>query len=427
MGRLTGLIGVAVILLIGYVLCPTRRRIDVRMILAALIMQFLFAWMCLSFPPFVRAFDLLAEGFNRVVGFADEGANFVFSKQLNDQTGPWGFIFAVRVLPTIIFFASLMAVLYHLRLMQPVVAAIAWLLRRSLRVTGVEALSAAANIFLGQTEAPLCVKPYIATMTRAQLMAVMVPGFSSIAGSVLAAYIGILGGNDVASRVLFAKHLMTASLMSAPAGLLMARLMLPETETPPDEHLRNLTQERATRNVIDAAASGAAEGLQLALNVGAMLIAFVALLAMLNWPLQALSLWEPVQHWREAHGVPVLSFQVVLGYLLAPLAWTMGVDPQDCRFFGGLLGTQVIATEFVAYLDLGAAIHNGTVSHRTAQIATYSLCGFANLPSIAIQIGGISGMAPNRRSDLAALGLRAMTAGALACWMAGAIAGLFIE
>ncbi len=427
MGRLTGLIGVAVILFIGYVLCPTRRRIDLRMIGAALIMQFALAWACLSFPPFVHAFDLLAEAFNRVVEFADEGAAFVFSKQLLDKDGPWGFVFAVKVLPTIVFFASLMAVLYHLRVMQPVVAAIAWLLRRSLRVTGVEALSAAANIFLGQTEAPLCVKPYIATMTRAQLMAVMVPGFSSIAGSVLAAYIGILGGNNVADRILFAKHLMTASLMSAPAGLLMARLMLPETETPPDEHLASLTQERTTRNAIDAAASGAAEGLQLALNVGAMLIAFVALLAMLNWPLQALSLWEPVKHWREAHGVPVLSFQVVLGYILAPLAWTMGVEQQDCRFFGGLLGTQVIATEFVAYLDLGAAIRNGVVSHRTAQIATYSLCGFANLPSIAIQIGGISGMAPNRRSDLAAIGLRAMTAGALACWMAGAIAGLFIE
>src|SRR6185295_15252803 len=168
----------------------------------------------------------------------------------NDASGPWGFVFAIRVLPTIVFFASLMAVLYHLRVMQPVVAAIAWLLRRSLRVTGVEALSAAANIFLGQTEAPLCVKPYIAGMTRAQLMAVMVPGFSSIAGSVLAAYIGIVGGTDEAQRILFAKHLMTASLMSAPAGLLMARLMLPETETPPDEHLSSLTAERTTRNVI---------------------------------------------------------------------------------------------------------------------------------------------------------------------------------
>ncbi len=425
MGRATGLLGVLVILVIGYLLCPTRRRIDPRVIIVGLIMQFALAWACLYFRPFVAAFETLAAVFDRVVLFADEGSTFVFGK-LNDQDGPWGFVFAVRVLPTIVFFASLMTVLYHLRIMQPIVATIAWLLRSSLRVTGVEALAAAANIFLGQTEAPLCVKPYIAGMTRAQLMAIMVPGFSSIAGSVLAAYIGILGGADHDSRILFAKHLMTASLMSAPAGLLMARLMLPETETPPDEHLSSLAGERTTRNVIDAAASGAADGLQLALNVGAMLIAFVALLAMLNYPLQALSMVASVKSWREAHGVPVLSFQVILGYIFAPLSWTMGVESKDCRFFGGLLGTQIIATEFVAYLNLGDAIKSGAISHRTAQIATYSLCGFANLPSIAIQIGGISAMAPSRRSDLAAIGLRAMVAGALACWMAGSIAGLFI-
>lgn len=427
MGQLTGLLGVFIILAIGVALCPARRRINLRIVGAGIALQFIFAWACLSFPPFVAVFDHLAAAFNRVVSFADEGTRFVFGNLADSSSKyPWGFVFGVKVLPVIIFFASLMAVLYHLGIMQRVVAVIAWLLRSALGVTGVEALSASANIFLGQTEAPLCVKPYIPTMTRAQLMAVMTGGFATIAGSVMAAYVGILGGTDDVTRILFAKHLMAASLMSAPAGLVMARLMYPETESPRDEHLQSLTDERTTRNVLDAAAAGATDGLKLALNVAAMLIAFVALLAMLNWPLQALSMVDSVKTWREAHGIPVLSFQVILGWILAPLSWTMGVPWADCKFFGSLLGTQIIATEFVAYLNLGDAIQHNAIGDRARQIATYALCGFANLPSIAIQIGGISAMAPDRRSDLAALGLRAMTAGALACWMTGAIASLFI-
>ena len=429
MGRFTGLLGILIILGIGVALCPNRRRINLRIVGAGLALQLILAWACLSFPPLVAAFDGLAAAFNRIISFADAGSAFVFNG-LADASGsaqaPWGFIFAVKVLPVIIFFASLMGVLYHLGIMQRVVAAIALLLRAALGVTGVEALSASANIFLGQTEAPLCVRPYIATMTRAQLMAIMTGGFATIAGSVMAAYVGILGGKSDPERILFAKHLLTASLMSAPAGLVMARIMYPETESPRDEHLHNLSGQRTTRNVLDAAATGAADGLHLALNVGAMLIAFVALLAMLNWPLQALSMLDSVKAWREAHGVPILSFQNILGWILSPMAWVMGVPRDDCRFFGGLMGTGVVATEFVAYSDLGAAIQQGTVSHRAAQIATYTLCGFANLPSIAIQIGGIGGMAPQRRSELAALGLRAMTAGALACWMTGALASLFI-
>lgn len=415
------------LLLIALALSTDRRRINLRIVGAGIGLQLVIAFLCLKFGPVVWAFDQFAAGVNKVISFADDGTRFIFGNFADPAAGPWGFVFAVKVLPVIIFFAALMAVLYHLGIMQRVIAAVAWVLRKTLGVTGVEALSASANIFVGQTEAPLCVRPFIGRMTRSQIMAVMTGGFATIAGSVLAAYVGILGGDEDAERILFAKHLMTASVMSAPAGFVMAKIMLPETEVPPSENLSDLERlPRETRNVLDAAAAGATDGLKLALNVAAMLIAFVALLAMLNWPLQALGNIESVKAWREANGIPVLSFENILGMILSPLAWAMGVQWKDCGFFGSMMGTQVIATEFVAYARLGEAIKGGTIAHRTSEIATYALCGFANLPSIAIQIGGLSAMAPERRSDFATIGLRAMTAGALACWMTGAVAGLFI-
>ena len=426
MQQFTGLIGVGVILAIGFALSTNKRAINVRTIVSGVAIQFLIAFLFLRFPPVVHVFDYFAAGVTRVISFADQGTAFIFGK-VGDASGPWGFIFAVKVLPIIIFFASFMAVLYHLGIMQRVVAVLAWVIRRVLNVTGVEALSAAANIFLGQTEAPLTVKPFIATMTRSQIMAIMTVGFATIAGSVMAAYIVMLGGDQESARILMAKHLMTASVMSAPAGLVMAKLMLPETETPQAESLDALLNlPKTTCNVMDAAAEGATDGLRLALNVAAMLIAFVALLAMLNYPLAALSEINSIASWRAAHGIPVFTFQNILGYIFTPLAWCMGVDSDDARKMGTLMGEQIIATEFVAYVDLSTSLRDGTISSRAAQIATYALCGFANLPSIAIQIGGLSAMAPNRRSDFAALGLRAMVAGALACWMTGAVASLFI-
>lgn len=428
MGQYTGILGVLILLATAYSLSTARSRINWRLVLSGVLLQCLLAVLMLPQRSPVRGiFDFLAVVVNRISSFAADGARFIFGPKITDDTGPWGFIFAVKVLPLIIFFASLMAVLYHLGIMQRLVAAVAWVLRRTLGITGAEALSASANIFVGQTEAPLCIRPYLPTMTRSQLMAVMVGGFATIAGSVLAAYIQILGGDTDASRILFAKHLMCASVMSAPAGLVMAKIMLPETETPPPERLANLLRaERPTRNILDAAATGATDGLRLAVNVAAMLVAFVALLAMLNYPLAALSQWGPIAGWREARQLPEFTLDYILGQIFRPIAWTFGVTPADCGFFGALLGKQLIATEFVAYLSLGEAIKSGQISSRTAQIATYALCGFANFPSIAIQIGGLSALAPDRRSDFAAIGLRAMIAGALACWMTGCIAGLFI-
>lgn len=426
MGQYKGFLGVVVLLAIALVLSNNRRRIDWRVVIAGIVVQLVLAWLCLSFDPVVDAFDTFAQGVTKVISFADKGSAFIFGKAA-DASQPWGFIFAVKVLPVIVFFASLMSVLYHIGVMQVVVAGIAWILRKALRITGVEALSASANIFLGQTEAPLCVKPYLATMTRAQIMTIMTGGFATIAGSVMAAYVGILGGEDPASRVLFAKHLMTASLMSAPAGLLMARILYPETETPLDESFSKLAkQEKTSCNLVDAAAGGASDGLRLALNVAAMLVAFVALLAMVNYPLEWVG-HRYLPEWLAAHHIEKLSLEVILGWIFSPLAWTMGVSWEDSGAVGGLMGTQVIATEFVAYLKLSAGIQNQTIGPRAAQIVTYALCGFANLPSIGIQIGGLSALAPERRQDLARIGLRAMVAGALACWMTGAVASVFIE
>ncbi len=428
MSTMQGLVGVVLILSLGIVFSGARRRINIRAVAVGVVLQFLLAFLLLRFPPLVRVFDAIAGIFTKVIGFADEGTAFLFGNLSRPDAGPWGFVFAIRVLPVIIFFASLMGVLYHLGVMQRVVAAFAWVLRKAMGITGVESLSAAANIFLGQTEAPLAVRPYIATMTRAQIMAIMTGGFATIAGSVMAAYVGILGGDTEEGRVLFAKHLLTASLMSAPAGLVMARLMMPETQTPTDESFSALASQRpTTRNVVDAAAEGASDGLKLALNVAAMLAAFVALIAMVNYPLAALSRLEGFAAWRAQHGVPELTFQNILGAILQPLAWCMGVEGKDCRNFGSLLGQQVIATEFMAYLDLGRHVREGSMSARSCQIATYALCGFANLPSLAIQIGGLSAMAPERRADFASLAPRAMLAGALACWMTGAVASVFIR
>lgn len=426
MSHLTGLLGLTVFVAIAFLFSTARSRVNWRLVASGIALQFALAFLLLRFPPVVALFEFLARGVTKIISFSDAGITFVFG-ELGNAGGPWGFVFAVRVLPVIIFFASIMAILYHLRVMQAVVACVAWVLRRTLGVTGAEATSAAANIFVGQTEAPLTIRPYLPTMTRSQICAVMVGGFATIAGSVLAAFVGILGGESEEARVLFAKHLLTASVMSAPAGLVMAKLLMPETETPRDEALGSLlAQPVETRNVLDAAVAGASDGLRLALNVGAMLIAFAAIIAMLNWPLSALSEQRHVASWRLDYGIPVLTLQTILGTLFTPAAWLMGVPWADCTKFGSLIGQQVVATEFVAYLDLGKHIKDNTLDPRSAQIATYALCGFCNFASIGIQIGGLSALAPERRADFAAIALRAMFGGLLACWCTAAVASIFI-
>ncbi len=454
MGQFTGLLGVAVMVLLAFGLSYDRRRVPWKLVLVGIVVQMLLAGVILRMPGRDRlvfgkmryipgpsdAFHALGEFVNRVIQMSQAGIDFVFGK-VGDASGPWGFIFAVKVLPIIIFFSALMSVLYYIGFMQRVVAVLAWGLRTTLRVTGAEATCMAANIFIGQTEAPLTVKPLIPLMTRAQLMLVMLGGFAHIAGSVLGAYVMMLGGDNAAEQTRYATHLIGASLMSAPAAFVMARIIMPETQTPPAEDPQSLraASDEDHANLFDAAAGGATTGLKLALNIGAMLIAFVALLALVNWPIHALGEIAPIKSFLMQHGwVAVvnskdgptttgLSIQVILGWVFAPLAWTMGIAWADASTIGGLLGEKLILTEFVAYLHLGEAKQSGAISSRSAQIGAYALCGFANFASIAIQIGGLSVLAPERRKEFAKLALRAMLGGALATQMTASIAGLFIE
>ncbi len=326
-----------------------------------------------------------------------------------------GIIFAFHILPTIIFFAALMSVLYHYGIMQRIVQFMAWIMARTMGTSGAESLSAAANIFVGQTEAPLVIKPYVKDMTVSELMAVMVGGFATIAGGVMAAYVRF--GMD-------AGHLMAASVMSAPAALLIAKIIYPEREEPKTRGSVKLNIETQTSNVIDAAASGAADGLRLAVNVGAMLMAFISLIALLNYFLGHIDELINFITFGATSFNWDLSLKMIFGYLFSPFAFFMGVSSQDILTVGHLLGTKISINEMIAYVDLGTL--KSTLTPRSFTIATYALCGFANFSSIAIQIGGIGSIAPSRRSDLARIGLRAMLGGALASWLTAAIAGLLL-
>ncbi|MFG0285041.1 MAG: NupC/NupG family nucleoside CNT transporter [Phycisphaerales bacterium JB039] len=426
MERWTGILGIAVFIGVAWLLSTNRSAVRWRLVAIGLALQVVLAWLLLTVDVAVWALDGVARVVNGVISSAAAGSEFIFGG-LADQAGPWGFIFAVQALPVIIFFGALMAVLYHLGVMQRIVVALAWCLRRTMGISGAEALSVAANIFVGQTEAPLVVRPYIAKFTQSQLALLMTGGFATIAGSVLGAYVIMLGGGEESSRILFAKHLMIASVLSAPAAIVLAKLMVPETEAPVEDSLRIAEQERA-RNLFEAAAIGTTDGLRLALNVAAMLIAFLALLALINWPLAELSEWRPIADWRAERSLAPFSVQMGLGILFTPLAAIMGVPWDECARFGSLLGEKLFLTEFVAYGHLAelARSEEAPLSPRTVQIGAYALCGFANLPSIGIQIGGIAALAPERRADLASLGLRAMLAGAMASWCTACVASLFI-
>ena len=428
MRQFTSLIGIGLLLGIALLLSDNRRHISIRIVWVSLGLQFLIAGLFLAFPPVVRLVKAAAQGFIHILSFTQEGSRFVFGQPLLDPSGPWGFVFALHVLPAIVFFAALMSVLYHLGIMPRIIQLLAWLLRRSLGVTGSESLAVAANIFLGQTEAPLCVKPYIAGMTRSQLMTLMTGGFATVSGSVLAAYVGILGRSDPATTAMFTHHILTASVLSAPAAFLVAKIIVPDHTSSHNESQEAHLPPPETQNVLDALASGATDGLWLALNVGAMLVAFVAFLALLNWPLALLSDWPPVAAWRSQLGLPVLSLQMVWGIVLTPLAAAMSIPWEECRVFGSLLGEKIFATELVAYQSLASLLDadSGAISQRSAQIASYALCGFANIASIGVQIGAFRTLAPNRNREIAQLALRAMIGGALASWITACVAALFL-
>ena len=419
--RFISLIGLFVFIGIAYLISNNKKKINFRTVLFGIGLQIIFALIILKTTFGTVIFSGARVFVNRLLSFTDYGASFIFGNLyrgnqgvidniggagpfqiIDGSTGSFvsiGQIFAFHVLPTIIFFASLMAILYHLGIMQRLVRIMAWVMTRLMKVSGAESLSAASNIFVGQTEAPLVIKPYISEMTQSELMAIMTGGFATVAGGVMAAYVRF--GID-------AGHLLAASVMSAPAALVIAKIIIPEVEKPKTAGVVKLNMKKESVNIIDAAATGAGAGLKLALNVGAMLMAFIALISMLNYFL----------------GIFHTSMNQILGYLFAPLAFCMGVDFKDLLEVGYLLGTKISINEFVAYVDLASL--KTTLSPRSYIISTYALCGFANFSSIAIQLGGIGSIVPERRHELAKIGLRAMFGGALASWMTATIAGIIL-
>jgi CNT family concentrative nucleoside transporter len=404
--RLISLLGFFAMIVVAWLLSTHRRKINLRILIGGVLLQFALAVMIMKTVPGYWVFSRIGRFFEVALDFVNSGSEMVFGPNYGD------FFFAFKVLPTIIFFSSLMAILYHFGLVQKLVKVFAMLMEYTLGTSGAETLSAAANVFVGQTEAPLVVRPYVASMTMSELNAMMVGGFATIAGGVLAAYVGM--GID-------ATHLVTASVISAPAALVIAKVMLPETEKSMTLGTVNVEDDESYVNAVDAAAKGASQGLMLALNVGAMLIAFLALIAMFDYGIA----W--VGSWFGYMGDDSWSLAILLGYLFYPFAWLMGIEIADCFHAGQLLGMKISVTEFIAYDKLTTWMEPGSgveLSDRTVMIVTYALCGFANFGSIGIQLGGIGGIAPERRGDLAKLGVRAMIGGSLAAFMTACIAGV---
>jgi CNT family concentrative nucleoside transporter len=416
---LFGLFGLACLIAIAWLFSEAKRSVDWRLVGTGVALQIVFAIFVLMTPWGASIFGALSEGFVKLLGFTSQGSQLIFGDLAKSET--LGFIFAFQVLPTIIFFAAFMGVLYHLGVMQAIVKGMAWVITKAMRVSGAETLSVCANAFIGQTEAPLVVKPYVSSMTRSELLTLMVGGMATIAGGVLGAYVLMLGGDDPAAQAEFAKHLLTASIMAAPATLVIAKVLCPEAGKPVTLGKVEVEVEKTTANVIDAAASGASEGLKLALNVGAMLLAFTALIALINAPIGWLA---EISGLSAALGKPV-DLSVLLGYVLAPIAWVVGVPWEDANAVGSLIGTKVVLNEFFAYNQLSGI--KDSLGENSIIIATYALCGFANFSSIAIQIGGIGSLAPERRGDLARFGLKAVLGGSLATLMTATIAGVLTQ
>ena len=422
-----------------------KRILNWRLVISGIVLQVIFAILILKgdflgtiFSPlsWPKDFFYWVSGFFvLLLNFTTEGAKFVFGSLAVSpgQDGSLGMFFAFQVLPTIIFFASLMSIMYYLGIMQRIVQGMAWVMAKFMGTSGAESLSCTANIFVGQTEAPLMIKPFIKGMTRSEILTIMIGGMATIAGGVMAAYIQILGNSYAQSlgipldqaRQLFATQLLGASVMAAPAALVISKILFPETTEPETKGTVKVKIEKNASNVVEAAANGASDGLMLALNVGAMLIAFIALIALINYLLQGLgdvTGWN--QSLKEVYGKP-LNFQLLLGWVLQFIAFGIGVPWHDALNFGSLLGTKIVLNEFVAYLDLGSLIEaKQMLDPKTILMATYALCGFANFSSIAIQIGGLSPLAPTRKPDIASLGLKAVLGGSLATLMTATLAGI---
>ncbi|MDH3211953.1 MAG: NupC/NupG family nucleoside CNT transporter [Myxococcales bacterium] len=404
--RAISALGIAVMIAIAWVCSSNRRRVPWSTVAWGVALQLALGVLLLKTPVGRLFFAAMNGVATAMITYTDAGVRFVFGGLVET-----GFSIVVNVLPIIVFMGSVFAVLYHLGVMQRVVDALALVLGRTMKTSGAESMAAVANLFVGMTESALIVRPYLERMTRSELFVLMTLGMATVAGSVLLAYVGMLGGGD------YAGHLATASLLSAPAGILLAKVMIPETQTPLTAGPHHAAVERTAVNLIDAAAQGALAGLRLAAYVGALLIAFVALIALVNDAVAALG---------GAIGVPGLSMQKLLGWVLAPLAWLMGVPWHDAVQVGGLLGLKTVLNEFIAYQELSEALRAGSLSPRSGVIASYALCGFANFGSLAILMGGLAGLAPSRSGEVAQLGMRSILSGSLATFMTACVAGILL-
>jgi CNT family concentrative nucleoside transporter len=412
--RLISFMGLFVMLLMAWALSEDRRRVHVRMIVTGILFQLLFALLILKTTPGRIIFDAMQRFVNGVIACGNEGSSFVFGEGFREH------YFAFSVLPLIVFFSCLTAILFHWGVIQKIVKVLAWSMVRVMDVSGSESLAAAANVFLGHTEAPLMVRPYLESMTRSELMAMLTGGMATIAGSVMAAYVGL--GID-------AGHLLAASIMSAPASLVIAKIMVPEREVSPTKGQVRVEVPRQGRNVIDAACNGAGIGLKLALNVGAMVLAFVCLIALINWGLErgqfyVVYLTYGADAAAELPEASVLTFERIIGWIFCPFAWVMGIQTEDVLKVSSVLGEKTVLNEFIAYMNLVEM--RDQLSDRSFTIATYALCGFANFGSVAIQIGGIGSIVPSRREDIAQLSLRSMVGGTLAAFTTACIVGMLI-
>ena len=436
---LRGFFGYAALIGIAVALSYNRRAINWRIVAAGVFLQFLFASLVLFVPPVRGAVEWVGGRFVDLMGFTQEGVRFVFGSLADQQKH--GVIFAIGILPSIIFFSAFTSMLYYLGILQKVVWAFAWVISKFMPLSGAETLSASANIFLGQTEAPFLIKPFLPTLTRSEVFTIMVGGMATIAGAVMLAYISFLGGSSDAEKVLFATHLITASVINAPAGLMVSKIILPQTERISTDLA--VSREKIGTNLVDAICLGTTDGLKLAVNVGAMLITFTALIALFN----ALFGWIGAPHTFAVGGTELFTYpgfngwieqltggafksfslEFVLGLLYAPVAWLLGIDYGHLLQAGQLLGTRTVLNEFVSFLMLGEMKASGALTdQRTIIILTYAMCGFANIVSIGIQIGGIGTLAPNQRETLATLGVKAVLGGTLACYLSACVAGVLV-
>lgn len=417
-----GFLGIIALVVTAFLLSKNRSRINWSIIVKGILLQIFLAFLILKVPFVERGFDFISKAFVKVIEMAHEGALFIFSSVVTGEMHPMVMNFATWVLPSVIFFSALTSLFYYWGILQKLVYGMAWVMKRLMNLSGAESISAAGNVFLGQTEAPLLVKPYLNKMTNSEILCLMTGGMATIAGGVLAAYIGFLGGDDPQQQVFFAKHLLTASLMSAPAAIVFSKIILPETEQV-NTDLR-IPKDKLGVNALEAIANGTTDGLRLAVNVAAMLIVFISLIALVNYGIGKIGHYTGLNEIiaAKSDSYTELSFQYIVGYILAPFAWLMGTPWQDATIIGQLLGEKTIINEFVAYPHLAEL--QDELTQKSVIIGTYVLCGFSNFSSIGIQVGGIGALAPEKRSVLAKYGFVSMIAGTLACMLTATLVGM---